>query len=130
MIKRALVLVPCLLAVGFFAAPPVQAAGDNCKNVDITVINDRPVEIHVTKLEYYDYDANKWRSEALIDRKIDTGKHYKWTRDLEHVDNDRTTVRITYKDHEGGGRWGAARTDSLSTSKCKDNANLTIHADG
>ena len=111
------------------ASPQAHALGDTCKNVKIKVINARPVQIKVTKIEYYDYDRGKWRSEAFVNRKISKTKSYTWNRNLEHVKNDKTKVRITYKDHLGGTRWGSARTETGGTHTCRAYQSLTFRAD-
>ena len=110
---------------------PVYALGDNCKDVRISVFNDHPVEVKVTKIKYRDYDKeNKWRTEALINRKIATTKHYQFTRNLEHVKNDDTTIKIIYKENLGGSRWSKELTVTGAKHQCTEGEYNRIHLPG
>lgn len=123
--------VSLLLVVSLASPTPAFALNDNCKDVRISVFNDHPVEVKVTKIEYRDYDKeNKWRSEALVNRKIATTKHYQFSRNLEHVKNDDTKIRITYKEHLGGSRWGKELTVTGSKHECSKGEYNRIHLPG
>jgi hypothetical protein len=68
-------IVAFLAAACLAVATPAHALGDNCKDVRISVFNDHPVEVKVTRIEYRDFDRdNKWRSEAFIDRRAGSGR--------------------------------------------------------
>ncbi len=110
---------------------PAHALNDNCKDVRISVFNDHPVEVKVTKIEYRDYDKdNKWRSEGFVDRKIATTKHYQFVKNLEHVKNDDTTIRIVYKENLGGSRWSGENTVTGSKHTCSEGEYNRIHLPG
>ncbi len=128
----ALFSIVALSAAAFAVMPaPAQALGDDCKDVRISVFNDHPVEVKVTKIEYRDFDRDdKWRSEAFVDRKIATTKHYQFVRNLEHVKNDDTMIRITYKEDEGGSRWSDDRVVTGSKHKCSEGEYNRIHLPG
>ena len=125
------VIAVSLLLVSLTSPTPSFALNDNCKDVRISVFNDHPVEIKVTKIEYRDYDKeNKWRSEALVNRKIATTKHYQFIRNLEHVKNDDTKIRITYKENQSGSRWGKELTVTGSKHECSEDEYNRIHLPG
>lgn len=95
------------------------------------MFNDHAVEVKVTKIEYRDYDKDdKWRSEAFINRKIATTKGYQFLQNFEHVKNDDTRIRITYKENLGGSRWSSERTVLGAKHKCTEGEFNRIHLPG
>jgi hypothetical protein len=123
--------IALLVAAFVVLSTPAQALNDNCKDVRISVFNDHPVEIKVTKIEYRDFDKDdKWRSEAFIDRKIATTKGYQFVQNLERVKNDDTMIRITYKENEGGSRWSSDRIVTGSKHNCSEGEYNRIHLPG
>lgn len=127
-----LLSIVALIIVVYFLMPTlVYAIGDNCKEVRIAVFNDHPVEVKITKIEYRDYDRdNKWRSEAMVNRKIATTKSYQFVKNLEHVKNDATKIKITYKEHLGGSRWSIEKTVEGAKHTCSKGEYNRIHLPG
>ncbi len=125
-------LLAVLATVVFLLFPSsALALGDNCKDVRISVFNDHPVEVKVTKIEYRDYDRdNKWRNESGVNRKIATTKHYQFLRNFEHVKNDDTKIRITYRENLGGSRWGGEQTVEGAKHQCTEGEYNRIHLPG
>lgn len=121
LMKALTALGAALISAAQLAVPvPAAALGDNCQDVRISVFNNHPVEIKITKIEYRDYDRENWRSEDFVDRKIATTKHYQFVRNLEHVENDDTSIRITYRESLGGSRWSDEATVTGAKHKCSD----------
>jgi hypothetical protein len=118
------------LGLGILFVNSAFAAGDNCKNVKITISNSTPDEVKVTSFEYFDYDRNTWRTENMLGidgiQKLDASKGLTWTRDLEHVSNDNTKFKVTYEHHIGGVRWGAALSATTSEFKCTEGLAKTV----
>lgn len=98
-------------------------AGDLCKNFDIKISNQTGYTAKVTKVEYYDYDKTKWRSEALTQQVLQNNVLWTWNRNLEYVDNDLTRLRITYKEKYGGafGGWSNDFSTTSGQFTCRDN---------
>ena len=103
-------------------------AGDNCKNFDIKIDNHSGYQVKVTKVEYYDYDKTKWRNEDLTHKILQNNVRWTWERNLEHVDNDDTKLKISYKEKYGGAFGGYSSTKTAYSSKfvCKDNGARTV----
>ena len=103
-------------------------AGDNCKNFDIKIDNYSGYQVKVTKVEYYDYDKTKWRNENLTQKILQNNVRWTWERDLEHVDNDHTKFKVSYKEKYGGSFNGYSSTKYAYSSKfvCKDNGARTV----
>lgn len=98
-------------------------AGDLCKSVDIRISNQTGYTAKVTKVEYYDYDTNQWRSEALTQQILQDNVLWTWNRNLEHIDNDLTKLRVSYKEKYGGAFGGWSNTFSKTSGQftCRDN---------
>jgi len=100
---------------------------DNCKDVTIKIINNLQQEIKVTELKYYDYDAQKWRNEyTWTALKVAPGMVRRRKRNLEHVDDDRTKVRIHYKRHRGGMSWTGITTLDSDDFTCHDGCQVSF----
>jgi len=115
-------------------SPAALAFGDTCSNVKIKLTNDTDVEIKVTQFEYYDYSADKWRLEVMFGvdgfQKIEAGQTWSKTQDLEHVENDKTKFKVTYKTHVGGTDWGSATSVDTDSFECKDEMSKTVVISG
>ena len=116
-----------LLATGMMMGGTALAA-DNCKNFDIKIHNISGYQVKVTKVEYYDYDKSKWRSEALTHKVLQNNVLWTWERNLEHVDNDHTKFKVSFKEKYGGAVGGYSSTKRAYSSKfvCKDNGSRTV----
>lgn len=103
-------------------------AGDNCKNFKIKIDNQSNYQVKVTKVEYYDYDKTKWRKEALLQQVLQDNVLWNWTRNLEHVDNDHTKFKVSFKEKYGGAINGYSHTMYAYSNKftCRDNGSKTI----
>ena len=103
-------------------------AGDNCKNFDIKIQNQSGYQVKVTKVEYYDYDKTKWRKESLTQKVLQNNVIWTWERDLEHVDNDSTKIKVSFKEKYGGAVNGYSHTMYAYSNKftCRDNGSKTI----
>lgn len=124
-----------LVVIGFclMATNTAFAWGDKCSNVVITLTNATADEIKVTKFEYYDYTAGKWRTESMFGvdghQKIEPGKSWTKTQDLEHVKNDKTKFKVTYESHIGGTKWGPPVSKTTSDFTCADNIRKEVLID-
>ena len=79
-------------------AIPLDAGRDNCKAVKIKIHNGHKRLIKVHKVMYYDFDVNKWRKELTWGiLKLKPGETRIRVRNLEHVHNDKTLVKIYYR---------------------------------
>ena len=125
--KASLFLLPSLLIVGLSAwMPPAAIAGsETCKNVNITLQNDTKDDIKVTKLEYYDFDNDQYRTETGIfgpsgNLGIFEGNNFPINkRDLEKVNNESTKIRVTYRQRSGNGnKYGSSKTETTPTFTC------------
>lgn len=129
MLKNALLLVSASLCLLTLPAPAL-AIGDVCSNVLITFQNSTPDEVKVTKFEYYDYSANTWRTEVMFGvdghQKLDPGKSWSKTQDLEKIENDKTKFKVTYQRHIGGSKWDDAVSTLTSDFTCKDGLKKTV----
>jgi hypothetical protein len=120
----------CVLTVAMGVSSTAHAFGDTCKDVKITMSNNTSDEIKLTTLEYHDKDVDKWRTEHPFGvdgfQKLEHDKAMTTTRDLEHVSNDKTKLRVTYKHHMGGTKWGNDITVTTDEFTCKDNSAHTV----
>ncbi len=136
------------------AMSQVSQAGDNCKDVQIAIINDivrynyyvgQPVVIsngsdtypasapliQIIRAEYYDYNSAKWRTEALENVAIMPKGKTLYTENLEYVDDDNTKLRIVYKYQLGNtASWSSEQTSRETEDfKCIDGMQVTITLD-
>ncbi|MDD5391869.1 MAG: hypothetical protein PHE17_02495 [Thiothrix sp.] len=100
-------------------------AGDRCNNFDIKIANQTGTTAKVTQVDYFDFAANQWRTEARIEQVLQDGVLWEWSRNLEHVGGALSKLRITYKAKLSGGfnlnPYSAARTQESATFTCADN---------
>ena len=131
LIRLPLAALLSLFFVASLAAPALAA--DKCKNVKLTVKNATSDTLKVKKFEYYDFDKKKWRTEALFGvdghQKINAGKSWQKTRSLEHVDDDKIKIRVTYQHQIGGTKWESNKSVTTGSFVCKDNMSRTIRLD-
>ncbi len=117
-------------AISMSAVPAAMAAGDNCKDVKITIHNSTPDEVKLKSFDYYDYDKNEWRHETLFPgdgfQKLESSKGLVWTRDLEHVGGDKTKFKVTYSHHIGGTKWGSDMVATTDSFTCTENLPKTV----
>lgn len=120
-------LTTALLALGMTMGSAAFAA-DKCKNFDIMVDNHTGYQAKVTKFEYYDYDKTKWRTETLTQRVLQNNVRWTWNRGLEHVKNDDTKFRITFKEKYGGavGGYSAPMKAYSNKFKCHSNGSKVV----
>ena len=105
-------------------------ADDNCKDVNIRITNNRDQEIKIAELWYYDYDAEKWRKEyTWTPLNIAPGITRSRTRNLEHVDNDKTRLKFHVKIHLGGVRWRTIYNKVGEVFTCQDGCTVHFIAD-
>ncbi len=116
-----------LAAVGLITLSAGNAlAGDKCKDFTVKFKNNATTTVKVTKVEYYDYDDNKWRSESLTSSKINAGQTWNWKRNFEHIGGDKTKFRVTYKKQIGGTKWTDDQTKVSVELTCKDNGSKVV----
>jgi len=123
--------VHAVLGLSILAQATVaQAAGDNCKDVRITLANRTADEIKITKLEYKDFDKNIFRTEAAFGldgfQRLERNKSFVTVQNLEHVDNDQTQLRVTYKHRIGGTKFEDAVVVLGETFVCRDGTAITV----
>lgn len=127
---KAPVFTGAALCMAAAALTTAHAASDTCKNVNITMSNSTSAEIKLTKLEYKDFDKNKWNTENVFGvdgvQKLEPGVSMKTTRDLQNVGNDPTQLRVTYQHHMGGTKWGDKLTATGAQFTCSDGTSNTL----
>ena len=130
--KKSLFVIPSLLLLGLGISLPqsAMALGDTCKNVKITIKNDTPDEIKVTKFEYFDFDKNKFRTENLLgidgQQKLEPNKSFTVTRDLGQIKNDKTNFKVTYQHKIGGTKFEPAVSETTASFTCRDGITKTV----
>ena len=102
---------------------PVSAmAGDNCKNVDITVQNLTGSEIKVKKIKHYDFDKSKWRGNFNVANKVSNNYQKTYNKNLQFVKNDQTRIAVYYYNFQTGNSiWAYG-----SSFVCNKNDNVTV----
>ncbi|HFC04154.1 MAG TPA: hypothetical protein ENJ55_00495 [Rhizobiales bacterium] len=109
-------------------ATPVMAKPDICKKVKIKITNLTGAPIQVFDLDYWDFGSNRKRSENISNRVLANGDSYKYTRNLEGVNNAKTFVRVQFRKLKRNGKWKLTRwwnADS-ATSVCTRGKTYTI----
>jgi hypothetical protein len=100
-----------LCGIGIGKPDPAFALGGTCKNVGITLKNASDDTIKVTKFEYKDLDANKFRTELILGVNgkefINPRKSFTKFRDLRIDRGDLTSFRVTYEKKIGGTKFEA-----------------------
>lgn len=89
---------------GVLLLPVSAMAGDNCKNVNITVKNQTGSEIRVKKIKHYDYDRGKWRGNFNLANKISNGYQKTYRKNLQFVKNDEAKVGVYYYNFRTGNK--------------------------
>jgi hypothetical protein len=133
------VLLVSLLLCGTFpiAAEPAFALGDKCKDVTITLKNTSSDFIKVTKVQYKDFERNKFRTEFMLgiidptaEQVISPGRSYTKTRNLEFVGNDETFFLVSYQHVRGGKGEKLTNQPTLFNPPirfvCKNNSSHTV----
>ena len=120
-----------LLTLGLNAATIGSAqANDTCNNFTIKMTNRQSNEIKLTKLEYYDYDDHKWRTENVFgvdgEQKVEPNVFFSTKRDLQHIGGDKTNFRLSYKKHLGGSQWDDPKAITTADFTCSDNGSREI----
>ncbi len=112
------------LSLGLLSSSSVLAADGRCDNFNIKINNQTGYAVNVSKVEYFDFDSNAWRTEAVIDQLLQESAQWTWTRNLQHVGDKNTKLRITYKPKPDGFNLSAlhaAQTTESSAFTCADN---------
>ena len=105
----------------------VSAMGDKCKNVKITIDNRLEQKIKVYKVQYYDYDVDKWRKEMTwITLRIAPMTARSRIRHLEHVKDDITNIRIYVKKNVGGTSWREISPIITDQFRCRKNCEVLV----
>jgi hypothetical protein len=100
-----------------------------CGDFKITLMNGTEDEIKVTKFEYK--DGSIWKTEIGMfgadgHQKIEEGRGFTWTRDLEGIGNENTQFRVTYQHRVGGFKWDDAKCHYTSEFTAVDNEGRTV----
>jgi len=99
-----------IILVSMTLPGPAAALFDTCQDLEISFENNRSEDVKVTKVEYYDYDANKWRNERTwLGIRINPGDSKSRKRDLEHVRADDTKIKFEWKYKLASG-WSSIKT--------------------
>jgi hypothetical protein len=111
------------------SAASIVVASDNCRDVKIKITNNTTWnEIIVDRFWYYDYDVEKWRREyTWTPLKVLKGESRIRIRDLEHVDNDNTKIRIRWNRHIGTKM--KDRYEETASFVCRDDCMVHIIID-
>ena len=112
--KKTLAVLAAALAINAFAPSAYAAA---CKNVRIEVTNNRAQEIKITRAEYYDTEATKWRNEDLGTWKIAPQSGEYKIQKLEYVKNQQVKMKLKWAYNTGGSRWSSWRYTSVSPNQ-------------
>ena len=112
--KLALALFAATIGASAFTSSAYAAA---CKNVRIEVINNRAQEIKVTRAEYYDTEATKWRNENLGTWKTAPQSGEYKTKKLEYVKNQQVKMKLKWAYNTGGSQWSSWRYTPVSSNQ-------------
>jgi len=107
-----------------------SVVGNICGNFSITFMNETADEIKITKFEYFDSRASKWKTENMFGldghQKLNPGAEWTKTRDLEKVGGVDTDFRTTFKRAIGGNKWQQAEVMTVPDIRCNDQGDATI----
>lgn len=121
---RRLLAVVAMFIASIASTGIVFAIGDVCSNVTIKLTNATSGQIKVTKFEYYDFTADKWRTEVMFGvdghQKLEPGKSWSKKQDLEHIENDKTKFKVTYQSLIGGSKWEDPTSTETDEFTCED----------
>ena len=107
---------------------------DTAKRVTIKLHNTTDNEIKVTRFQYQDTnESSTWYTENLLGvdglKKIEANQT--WTcpdkRNLEHVKDDPTKIKVTWNKHIGGTTWGSDQTYTSPEFTCHDDSSHTVN---
>src|SRR3954462_4459933 len=94
-------IVESLLALGVIIATSSPSHAANCENFHIRLHNHTnfPVEIKITKFEYWDED--KWKTENVFGpigyKRLDYWYNVEYERNLQGIGSEYTYFRVTFK---------------------------------
>lgn len=104
--------------------------GNTCDNFNITFANETEDEIKVTKFEYFDASASKWKTENMFGvdghQKINSGAQWTKQRDLEKIGGVNTEFRATFKRAIGGNKWQQEDKVTVPDVTCSHGGSETI----
>ena len=104
--KTALALTLACGAASLVATPAFAA---KCKNVYIDVKNERSSEIKVYRLQYFDSNSNKTRTNNLNNATVAIDQSVPFRETLEHVGGEAISwTKVEYK-YKTGGKWSSKR---------------------
>lgn len=117
-------------ATAVFAAAPAYA-DQLCKSVRIDTLNNFAHEIRIRKINYFDQEDARWRTNDIRNTVIQRGRSRPVTETLEYVGNERLThfqLLIDYKrrpsDDWTTGRWTNISSDLVD--RCVKGARVAL----
>jgi hypothetical protein len=98
-----------------------------CKKVNLDLTNGVGEGIKVYKIEYYDLEDAKWRSNSIKNTTIPLNGSKRVVESLEYVGNEAVgSFRVQYKRLAGGGKvWSKNLPSGLSN--CKKNSVIAFN---
>jgi hypothetical protein len=95
-----LLSIASLLFSGVCLSTTDVAFADNCRNVSITIKNQHGGRVLVQKVEYRDFDTDKFRTEFMLGldgrQFLESNQSMTKTQNLEFVGNEQTFLKVTY----------------------------------
>jgi hypothetical protein len=139
-----LLSIASLLFSGVCLSTTEAAFADNCRNVSISIKNQHGGRVLVEKVEYRDFDTDKFRTEFMLGldgrQFLESNQSMTKTQNLEFVGNERTFLKVTYlrgttNNGDNGvvpagvGGIGVAGTQDVAVSPvfvCKKGGSITV----
>jgi hypothetical protein len=132
--NKTALLSSLLLFSIFLCTTNATFARDVCKDVKITIKNGTKDTVNVTKFEYFDVDKNKFRTENFFGGvdglTVSPNKSSATTRNLQHVGNDLTSFKVTYRRQINGENVGASIVNTTLQFKCVDGVKKSFLLNG
>ncbi len=116
--------------ITFESSTTGDVVGNVCDNFNITFENESGDEIKVKKLEYFDFNKSKWKTENMFGvdghQKINPGASWTKRRDLGKVGGTDTKFRATYQRAIGGNKWRQNETVTTADFTCTNGGSRSV----
>ncbi len=125
--KIALKTLTLAAAVTLSAAsvPDFAEASEHCKKVRIQISNQTGDTVQVYDIDYFDYSAGRWRSEATKNRILNNGGGWTYKKRLEKVGAEQTKIRIQYRTARNG-KWKDKHASVSAPAVCYNGSTYNI----
>ena len=124
-LKTLIVAATAIAAFATVSTPGAQAR-EYCKS-KIKVVNNTRQAIKIYKVDFYDYQAKKWRIENLKNKKMGPGHTHTERANLTGVAAEKVWLELRYRYLKGNGRWSKMqKSKGTNVNNCRDGATQTI----